>query len=188
MVFIPLLKLTPTFTPPNKAVCHDPFAFFSCLWFFMSMKARAGWLTDIPLITLQQSTNPHTQTARWTDGLRHTCTLCLTLISGLSTMPSTVVTGLYKCPKVRKSHRLYSHTDCIQVEYSHKRRHTQVCLRALPGFPLISHSFVQPYSNSYPNPNIYLNMSKSGSDYTNKWARYWPTCVAVNYHATSGSL
>lgn len=129
MVFVPLLKLTPTFTLPNRAVCREPSAFFLRLWYFMSVRARAGWLTNIPLITLQQSTNPHTQTARWTDGLRHTCTLCLTLISGLSTMPSPVLTGLYKCPKVRKSHCLYSLTDCVQVEYSHKQRHTWVRLQ-----------------------------------------------------------
>lgn len=113
MVFIPLLKLTPTFTLPNRAVCYDPSALFLCPWSFMSMRARAGWLTDIPLITLQQSTNTHTQTARWTDRLRHTCTPCLTLISGLSTMPSPALTGLYKCPKVRKCDCLYSLTDCV---------------------------------------------------------------------------
>lgn len=85
----------------HRAVCHDSSAFFLCPSSFMSMRARAGWLTPlIPLITLQQSTNPHTQTARWTDGLRHTCTQCLTLISGLSTMPSPVLTGLYRCPEV----------------------------------------------------------------------------------------
>lgn len=187
MVFIPLLKLTPTFTLPNSAVCHDPSAFFLCLWSFMSMRARAGWLTDIPLITLQQSSNPHTQTARWTDGLRHTCTLCLTLISGLSTRPSPVLTGLYKCPKVRKSHRLYSLTDCVEVETSHKRRHTQVCnavcLRALPGLPFL-YSPTQALTLTQTFTSICL---KGSSDCTNA-ARYWPTCVAVEYHATSGSL
>lgn len=91
------------FTYPNTPYGHDPSGFFLHLWFPVSDKgAWAGELTNT-----HQPTYPD---GRWTDRQRNTCTLCLSVLSGLAIISSLALTVLYKCPQVDISLSTHTHT------------------------------------------------------------------------------